>query len=85
MVKQATSAWNGGTGIAVGGTGTLVLSTCSPLAGVLVVGVVLLLALTVSVVVLTAARGRDQWQQCNSAAVLDLLMHVIFHKGPPEP
>jgi ABC-type transport system involved in cytochrome bd biosynthesis fused ATPase/permease subunit len=62
-----------GTGAALGG-GTLALSAWSPLAAVLVGGVLLVLALTVAVVVLTAARGRDHRQQRNSAAVLDRLL-----------
>lgn len=84
MVKRTTSRRNVGTGIAVG-TGTLALGAWSPLAGVLVLGTVLLLALTVAVVVLTAARGRDRQQQRNSAAVLDRLLRAIFRKGPSDP
>lgn len=90
MVKRTTPGRNVGTGVAVGsgtlvlGSGTLVLGAWSPLAGVLVLGVVLLLALTVSVVVLTAARGRDRQQQRNSAAVLDRLLRAVFRKGPSD-
>jgi ABC-type transport system involved in cytochrome bd biosynthesis fused ATPase/permease subunit len=84
MVKRTTTGRYVGTGILVSG-GTLALGAWSPLAGVLLIGVVLLLALTAAVVVLTAARGRDRRRQQNSAAVLDRLLCAICRKGRSDP
>lgn len=77
MAKRTTSGRNIGTGIMVG-SGVLALGAWSPIAGVLALAVVLLLALTVAAVILTAARGRDRQQQRNSAVVLDRLLRAIF-------
>jgi CHASE1-domain containing sensor protein len=63
---------NVGTGVAV--SGALAVSAWSPMTGILVAGVLLVLAVTAAVVVLTAARGRDRRQQKNSADVLDRLL-----------
>ncbi len=61
------------------------VSTWVPWVAVLALGAVLLLTATVMVVVLTAARGRDERQQRNSASVLDRLLNAIGRKLPPEP
>jgi len=61
------------------------VSTWVPWVAVLALGAVLLLTATVMVVVLTAARGRDERQQRNSARVLDRLLNAIGRKLPPEP
>jgi CHASE1-domain containing sensor protein len=65
------------------GSGTLALGAWSPVAGVLLLGVVALLGLTVAVVVLTAARSSDRRKQRNSAAVLDTLLRAV-RKSPFE-
>jgi Flp pilus assembly protein TadB len=70
-----------GAGLAVG---SVALGAWSPVAGVLALGVVLVLAVTVVVVVLTAARGRDERQQRNSADVLDRLLRAVFRAESPE-
>lgn len=71
-------------GTVAGGGAVVALGAWLPWVAVLAVGVVLLLALTVTIVVLTAARGRDERQQRNSAAVLDRLLGAAFRKGLPE-
>jgi hypothetical protein len=82
MAKRAHSGRNVGSGVVVGG-GTLALGAWSPVACALVLGVVLVLALTVSVVVLTAAWSSDRRKQRNSAAVLDSLLRVL-RKSPSD-
>lgn len=82
MAKRTYSRRNVSTGVVVGG-GTLAVGAWSPVAGAVVLSVVMLLALTVAVVVLTAARSSDRRKQRNSAAVLDSLLRVI-RKGPSD-
>jgi CHASE1-domain containing sensor protein len=69
----------------VAGSGTIAISAWLPWVAVLVLGVVLLLTVMVTVVVLTAARGRDVRQQHNSTIVLDRLLAATFRKLPPDP
>ena len=84
MAKRAYSGRSVGTGVVVGG-GTLALGAWSPMAGAAVLCVAILLALTVAVVVLTAARSSDRQKQLNSAAVLDsLLFRSGFDQVAPE-
>ena len=83
MAKRISSGRNVGTGVVVS-SGTLALGAWSPMVGVLVLGVVMLLALTVAVVVLTAARSSDRRKQRNSATVLDSLLRAI-RKSPSDP
>jgi hypothetical protein len=82
MAKRTYSGRNVGTGVVVGG-GTLAVGVWSPMAGAVVLGVAVLLAVTVAVVVLTAARSSDRRKQRNSAAVLDSLLRAI-RKDPSD-
>jgi hypothetical protein len=81
MAKRTHPGRNVGAGVVV--SGILALGTWSPLACALVLGVVMVLALTVAVVVLTAARSSDRRKQRNSAAVLDSLLRAI-RKSPSD-
>jgi hypothetical protein len=65
------------------GGGTLVLGVWSPVAAAVVLGVAMVLAVTVAVVVLTAARSGDRRKQRNSKAVLDSLLRAI-HGSPSD-
>jgi hypothetical protein len=76
MAKRTYSGRGVGLGVVLGG-GTLAVGAWSPVAVGAVLAVITLLALTVAVVVLTAARSSDRRKQRNSAAVLDTLARVI--------
>lgn len=76
MARRTHSGRGVGTGVVLGG-GTLAVGAWSPVAAVAVLSVAVLLALTVAVVVLTAARSSDRRKQRNSAAVLDSLVRLI--------
>ena len=76
LAKRTYSGRNVGTGIVLSG-GAAAVGAWSPVAGVAVISVAILLALTVVIVVLTAARSPDQGRQRNSAAVLDSLLRLV--------
>jgi hypothetical protein len=82
MAKRTSSAGQKiGTGVAVG-VGSLALGGRSNVVDALVLGVVMVLALTVAVVVLTAARSSDRRKQRNSATVLNNLLRTIRDSTP---
>jgi hypothetical protein len=76
VAKRTYAGRSVGTSVVVGG-GTLAVGAWSPVAGAAVLSVAILLALTVAVVVLTAARSSDRRKQRNSAAVLDSLVRLF--------
>jgi hypothetical protein len=82
MAKRTSSGRKIGTGV-VAGIGSLALGGRSIVVDVLFLGVVMVLALTVAVVVLTAARSSDRRKQRNSATVLDSLLRTI-RKSPSD-